>query len=115
MAAADPDDPTMEEIERAWRRPRSNGRPTGWRRVYYSGLAYYGLVFSYLWRFFGVLIIVGNSWMSLHDPTIRAAWFPLWISALLLVGVLGIGHIIGRLASWWIIKVTGRAPWASSK
>ena len=105
----------MEEIERAWRRPRSYAKPTGWRRQYYAGLGYCGLVFSYVWRFLGAVIIVGNSWMSWHDPTLRAEWMPLWMSAPLLVGVLLIGHLIGRLTSWQILLVTGHRPWASAK
>jgi len=105
----------MEEMERAWRGPSSYARPTGWRRSYYAGLAYCGLVFSYIWRLFGLVIVVGNSWMSLRNPVVRAVWFPLWISALLLVGVLLIGHLIGRLTSWWIRLVTGHAPWSDNR
>lgn len=110
-----PRDPTMEEIERAWRGPPSFVRPTGGLQRYYAGLAYWGLVFSYAWRVVCVAIIVTNSWPGLHDPVVRAGWLPLWGSALSLVGVLLIGHLIGRLASWAILLATGHAPWSGNK
>lgn len=108
-------EPTVAEIERAWRGPSTYAKPTGLRRSYYAGMAYCGLVFSYVWRFLGLVIIVMNSWMGLHEPVVRAAWFPLWGSALQLVGVLFIGHLLGRLASWGIRLVTGHAPWSGNK
>jgi hypothetical protein len=107
-------EPTMEEIERAWRRPRSDIKPTGWRRQYYAINAYCALVFSYVWRGVGVVIIVWNSWTSLRDPALRREWMPLWMSALVLTAVLVIGHFIGRLASWGILRITGRAPWSGN-
>ncbi len=115
------DGPTLEEIEAGWARkpawvrfpnlPESNQ----WLSAYYKFIAYYGLVFSYLWRVVGTAIVVINTWTGLRDPEFQRQWLPLWGSALLLAGIWALGHVIALGSSWGIRRLTGRPPWVGRK
>ena len=97
-----------------WRELEAVPRARGALRLYYVVLGYSVLVFSYLWRAVGTFIVATNTWASLRDPVFANEWMPAWEAALLLLGVLLIGHLIARAASWWIRYVTGRPPWSAN-
>ena len=72
--------------------------------------SYCSLVFSYLFRTLGTLVVVLSTWSEMGDPT--ESRIGLWLTALSsLAFIWGLGFLVGWLSSLAIRSLTGRPPW----